>query len=178
MPALGHIIGEVYEITKQPDCQQVGKISFDCTREGCGQSVVRDLTLDDVTDYGDKASVKNEGAGGNTSPDNTYQLFDNNNGTILQASSQWYIQTEMTLDMPYYISSLTIWTGYGNGGTSTFALTLYYMAPGETEWTVATTANVAPTDLNNWAQTQHIVEFDEVQAEAIRITITDMENCE
>lgn len=182
VPALGHIIGndpETYEITKDPDCQQVGEISFTCQREGCSDTIVRSLTLDDVTDYADMYSAKNAGAGGNTTQqDIPNQLFDGNMNSILQASSSWYIQSEITLDMPYYISSITVWTGYDtpNGANSEFNLTLYYKAPGETEWTVATEAKVAPTDLNAWAKTMHIVEFEEVQASAIMIKITEVDD--
>ena len=134
LPPCTHDIGtcmDEYEIIEEATCTSPAKIKYECTN--CGDEVELVPVFEDVTDRADQSTIQTDGAGGDTS--GPYSMFDNNLDTYLHASGNWYVQSEVTLDMNYYLNSVTVWVGaYGDHSSNGANMTFWYKVPGETEW--------------------------------------------
>lgn len=168
VPSLDHDFSE-YRIKTPATCISAAVIEFECIR--CGETIERATHVDDVTDYIDLNTVVTNGAGGWTS--STYAMFDNNNGTYLMASGEWYVQSEVALDMNYYISSVTIWTKnlqyYSTAGHTAWMI-FYYKAPGSDEWVEG--GKIPTPTRNSDIEYEYTLELAEpVYASAIKIFV-------
>ncbi|MBQ8145236.1 MAG: hypothetical protein IJ039_00480 [Clostridia bacterium] len=134
IPALDHDFSE-YRIKTPATCITAPVIEFECIR--CGQTVERNVNVDDVTEYINIADVANDGIGG-WNPI-AHALFDNDLNTRLMVGGGWFAQSATKLDMNYYISSVTVWVGleeYSDSRSNSAWLIFYYKDPGSDEWKV------------------------------------------
>ena len=166
-PALGHNMSE-YTIKTPANCNTAAIIEFSCTR--CGETTERPTHINDVTDYADIETAESNGAGGWTTSHKA--LFDNNMDSYLHASGGWFVESWIELDMPYYITSVTVWTGsWGDNNSWEANFTFYYQAPGSDEWIEVSPKKAAGVIKAN-TKYEHTLELDTpVYADAIKIKV-------
>ena len=125
---------DTFRVLTPATCNSDALIEYTCTE--CRKVVTASPTYDNIIQYALKSTIATSGAGGDTTSPNA--LFDGDEDSYLHASTNWFVQSEIAFNMNYYLHSVTVTVGsYSSNGSNGAVMTIWYKAPGATEWTEA-----------------------------------------